>query len=100
MQQAAALGGGKHGNGSGRASGAEIRAFEGIDGDVDFRNLGAVGKFGAYFFTDVKHGRLIALAFSDDDGAAHGDAVHGSAHGLGGDLVTKFALALSHGTGG
>ncbi len=31
---------------------------------------------------------------------AHGDGVHGVAHGLGGNLVGELALALSHGAGG
>ena len=97
VEQAALFGGGQHGDGAGRAGGAQVGAFEGIDGDVDFGDLAAVGKFGADFLADVEHGRFIALAFADDDGAAHGDGVHGLAHGFGGDLVGERTVALSHG---
>src|SRR2546422_8608440 len=87
VEQASAFGGGEHGDGSGGSSGAEVGAFERIDGDVDFGNLGAIGKFGADFFADVEHGRLVSLALADDDGAAHGNGLHGLPHGLGRDLV-------------
>ena len=73
VQQAAAFGGGQHRDGAGRAGGAQVGAFQGIDGDIDFGNFGAVGKLGADFFADVEHGRFVALAFADDDGAAHGN---------------------------
>ena len=60
----------------------------------------AVRKLRADFFADVEHGSFVALAFADHDGAAHGNGVHGLAHGLGGNLVGEFALALAHGAGG
>ena len=100
VQQASALRGGQHGDRSGRAGGAEVRAFERIDGDVDFRNFRAVGKVGADFLADVEHGSFVALAFADDDGAAHGDGVHGLPHRLGGHLIGELAFALAHGVGG
>src|SRR6202034_1074525 len=81
------------------ASGAKIGAFERINGDIDLGHLAAVGKFGADFLADVEHGRFVALTLADDDGAAHGDGVHSLAHGLGGNLVRKFALALAHSVG-
>src|SRR6185437_4874891 len=73
IQQSAAFRSGQHGDGAGRAGGAQVRALEGIDGDVHLGNFGAVGKFGANFFADVKHGRLIAFALANHDGAAHGN---------------------------
>jgi hypothetical protein len=48
----------------------------------------------ADLLADVEHGRFVALAFADDDGAAHGDRVHGAAHGFGGDVVGALAIAL------
>ena len=52
---------------------------------------------GADFFADVEHGRFVALAFADDDLAAHRHGVHDLAHGFDGDVVGVLALALSHG---
>ena len=99
MQQAAFFRGGQHGDRTRRTRGAQVGAFQWIDGDVDFGNLAAIGKFGADFFADVEHGRFVALAFADDDVAAHGNRVHGLAHGFGGDLVGLRTVALSHGAG-
>ena len=99
IQQSAAFGSGQHGDGARRARGAQVRAFQGIDGDVHFGNFGSVGKFGADFFADVEHGRFIAFAFANHDGAAHGNRVHGFAHGFGGHLVGQLAFALAHGVG-
>ena len=48
---------------------------------------------------DVEHRRLVALAFADDDCAVDGDGVHGVPHGLDGDVVGVFAVALAHGFG-
>ena len=59
----------------------------------------AVGKLRANFFADIQHGRFVALTLADNDGAAHGDRVHGLAHSLGRDLIAEFALALAHGAG-
>ena len=100
VQQPAAFGSGQHCDRAGRARGTQIRAFQRIDGDVDFGNFGAVRKLGANFLADVEHGRLIAFTFADHDGAAHGDRIHGFAHGLGRDLVGKFAFSLAHGVSG
>src|SRR5262249_16905855 len=87
IQQAALLGGGEYGDGAGSAGRAEVGAFQGIDCDIDFRNLAAIGKFCADFLADVEHGGFVALAFADDDVAAHGHRVHGLTHGFGGNLV-------------
>ena len=99
VQQAAALRRRQHSDRSRRARGAQIGAFQRIDRDIDLGNFGAVGKLGANFLADVEHGRFVALALADHDRAAHGDGVHGPAHGLGGHLIAELALALSHGAG-
>ena len=100
VEQSAAFGSGQHGDSAGRARGAQIRAFQRIDRDIDFRNFSSVGKLGADFFADIEHGRFIALAFANHDRAPHGDGVHGLAHGFGRDLIGKFALPLAHGVRG
>jgi hypothetical protein len=51
-------------------------------------------------FTDVEHGRFVAFAFADDDGAVHFDLVHGLAHSFDGDLVGFVAITEAHGAGG
>ena len=51
----------------------------------------------ADLFADVKHWRFVALALADDYLAAHGYGVHRFAHGLYGDMVGVFPVALPHG---
>ncbi len=90
----------QHRDCTGSARRAQIGAFEGIDSDIDLRDLAAIGKFGADFLADVEHGRFVALAFANDDIAAHGDGVHRLPHGLGCDLVCQLAIAGAHGARG
>ena len=99
MKQAAALGGRHHGDGVGRAGGAEVGPFERIDGDVNlvegppaFRLLRQPD-----FLTDIQHRRLVSLAFADDDGAVDGDGVHLAPHRLDRHLVGQMPIALAHG---
>jgi hypothetical protein len=83
------------------APGAPVaqRFVEGIDSNVDFGDLAAVGKFGADFLPDIEHWRFVALTLADHDVAAHRDRVHGLAHGFGGDLVGQVAVSGAHGAG-
>ncbi len=99
VQQSAFFGNSEHGNCTRRAGGAEVRAFEGIDRDVDFRNVCSVGKFGADTFADVEHRRFIAFAFANHDRAVHGNGVHDFAHAFSSDFVREMAVALTHGAG-
>ena len=70
VQQAAALGGGQHRDGAGRAGGAQVGALERVDRDVDLeRALDAALR--AQLLADVEHRRLVALALADDDAAGH-----------------------------
>ena len=94
VEQAALLGGGQHRDRVGRARGAEVRALEGIDRDVD--RVAAL----ADLLADVQHGRLVALAFADHDGAVDVDGLHLLAHGVHRHLVGVLAVALAHGAGG
>ena len=47
----------------GPAGGADRRAFERIEGDIDLRTAGAD------LFADIKHRRFVALAFADHNRA-------------------------------
>ena len=69
VQQAAPLGDREHGERVRHGLGADRRAFERIDGDVDFRAFA-----GADLLADVEHRRFVHLAFADDDGASDLDA--------------------------
>ena len=100
VQQSAFFRRGQHGNRARSARRAQVGAFERIDGDIDFWNLAAIGKLGADFLPDIEHRGLVALALANHDVAAHGDAIHGLAHGFGGDLVGQRAIALTHGSCG
>ena len=92
------LAGGQHRDGVGRSGGAEIGAFQRIDGDIDLgeERFGRV-RGESDFFADVQHGRFVALAFADDDGAVHLHRVHGLAHGFHGDFVGFVAVTKTHG---
>ena len=93
VQQAALVRRGQHGDGAGRAGGAEVGALERIDGDVDLEVVGATAPD---LLADEQHRRLVALALADDDRAAHGQRVHRLAHRLDGDVVGVLAFALPH----
>src|SRR5208283_4991844 len=101
VEEASLFAGGEHGDGIGRAGGAEIGAFERVNGNIHRRENGLGRVLGeADFFADVEHGRFVAFAFADGDGAVHFHLVHGFAHGFDGDFVGFVAIAKSHGAGG
>src|SRR6185295_18680724 len=64
VEQAAALGGGEHGDRVRSAGGAEVRPLQGIDGDVHADGAILV-PLRADLLADVEHRRLVALAFAD-----------------------------------
>jgi hypothetical protein len=49
---------------------------------------------------DIRHGRLVALAFADDDGPSHLDTLEGVAHGPDCGLIGGVGSASPHGAGG
>ena len=81
-KQAAALGDGEYRERVRHRLGADRRAFERIDGDVDLRPVAV-----ADLLADVEHRRFVHLALADDDRAAHGYAAELAAHGIDGSLV-------------
>ena len=105
VQQTAALGRREHGDRVGGAGRAEVRAFQRIDGDVDFgaarrpRGRAILRVRHADLLADVQHRRFIALALADHDRAVDRHRVHDPPHRLDGDLVGLVAVALSHRVG-
>ena len=102
MQQAAARGGGQHRDRVRRAGGAQVRALERVDGDVDLRERdgGAAALERVRhpdLLADVEHRRLVALSLADHDRAVDRHRVHDLAHGLDRDLIGSVAIALPHG---
>ena len=100
MQQATPLRRRQHGNSIVGAERTQVRAFERINCNVDFRTRGghlfSDAESRTNLFADEEHGRFVALAFADDHAATHRHAVHNLAHGLDGNLIGIFAVALAH----
>ena len=89
FQQAAALGQRKHGERVGQRLGAERRAFDRIDGEIDLERGVAAGADG---FADIEERGLVLLALADHhhpfDRQAGKLPIHGGGGGLvGGSLV-------------
>ena len=97
MQQSAGFRGSQHGDGVGRAGGAQIRALQRIYGDVDRRVLHAGRRCRAHAFADVQHGRLIALALADHDVSSDVYVFESTPHGLHRGMIGAGVVALSHG---
>ena len=95
VEQAAALGHGEDADRIRLVLGAEGRAFERIDGDIDLRALA-----GADFLADEQHRRFVALALADDDAAVDVDVAEFGAHGLDGGVVGGLLVALAAPVGG
>ena len=72
------------------AVGAQVRALQRIDGDVD---LGRVGVAVADLLADVEHRRLVALALADDDAPADVQVAEGAPHRLDGGAVGAVLVA-------
>ncbi len=94
VQQRAVLGHGQGGDGARHVLGAQRRAFERIDGDVD---LGA--GLGADLLADEQHRRLVHFALPDHHGAVDRQIVelapHGVDRGLVGGLLRRRARAAA-----
>src|SRR5207245_1201371 len=83
VPEPALLGSGQDRDRVGGAGSAEVRPFQGIDGDVD-RGAGSPA---AHLLADEQHGGLVALPLADDDGPVYVDGLHLLAHGLDRNLV-------------
>ncbi len=91
MEQAAALGERDHAQRIGHGLGGERRSLQGIERDVDGWSIAR-----AHGFADVQHGRLVALALADHDGAAYVDAVERFAHGIDRGLIGGPLVAAAN----
>src|SRR6266566_3406055 len=95
--QSGALAGGEHGDGVRGPCRAQVRALEWIHGDVHLRKQGLRRvRRETYFFADIQHGRLIALALADDDGPVDLHRIHRLAHGFDRHFIRFVAVAKSH----
>ena len=102
VQQAAFVGRGQHRDGIGRAGGAQVRALERIDGDVDLvvgAALAVALAGQADLLADEEHRRLVALTLADDDGAVDRHRVELAPHRFDGRLIRAVAIALPHRVG-
>jgi len=70
---------------------AQVRAFEGVDCDLD-----RVAVALADFFADEEHRRLVPLALADDDGSLDVELVERAAHGVASGLVGTVSVAFAH----
>ena len=96
MQQPTPFGRRQHRNGPRGPGGAQVRALQGIDGDVDFGQPLLPVRTLPDALADVQHRRLVALPFSNHHPAVDGDAIEAGAHRLDRDPVGKMAIAASH----
>src|SRR5207248_1515421 len=96
MQQSTAFRSCKNGNRVGSAGCTQIRSFERINGDVNFRQGEAFVDVCTYLFADIQHRCLVAFTFANDDRSAHGNGIHGAAHGFGSYLISPFAVTHAH----
>ena len=73
----------------GAAGGADRRAFERIEGDVDFRSARAD------FFADIEHRRFVTLAFADHHRAIDRERIESLAHGIDRRLIGGLLIAAA-----
>jgi len=98
VEQAAFFTRGQHRDRPRRSGRAKVGAFQGIDRDIYGGEIKSADVLrGADFFADEKHGRFVALALANHDGAVHGHFVHHPAHGSDGRLVGHVAVSPAHG---
>ena len=88
VEQRAGLRHRHHGDRARHVLGAQRRAFQRIDGDVDLRTGGR-----AHALADEQHRRLVALALADHDRSVDGQAVEFAAHRIDGGLVGGLLVA-------
>ena len=94
-QQRAGLGHGHDGDGARHVLGAERRAFQRIDRDIDLRAV-----LVAHLLADEEHGRFVALALADHHRAVDRELVQLAAHGIHGSLVGGLLVAAPAKPGG
>ena len=99
VEKSAAFSRRKHSDGVICTQSAKICTLQRINGNVYFGKLSSgLGRIisAADFFTDIEHRCLVPFAFTDNDPAAHRHRIHHFSHGLNGDMVRVFPVALAH----
>ena len=89
-EQRAGLGHGHHGDRARHVLGAEGRAFERVDRDIDLRAVAV-----ADLLADEQHRRFVALALADHDGAVDRQLVELAPHGVDRRLVGGLLVAAA-----
>ena len=92
VQQATRLCRSQHGRGVRAARGDQVRPLQRVDRDVDLHGRLRI----ADLLADVEHGRLVALALADDDGARDLRLFHRPPHRLHRGVVGGVAVAAAH----
>ena len=77
--------------------GGDGRAFKRIECDIDLRPLAGGA---ADLFADIEHRRLVALAFTDDDGTVHVEFVESLAHRFDRRVIRGFLVTAADQFGG
>ena len=90
VQQCAALGDGDGGDGARHVLGAQRRAFQRIDRDVDLE-----AALGADLLADEQHRRFVHLAFADHHRAVDRQIVELAPHGVDRRLIGRLLLAAA-----
>jgi hypothetical protein len=99
VQQSALVGCGQHSDGPGAAGRAQVRTLQRIDRDVHAQRVGVIF-VRSHLLADEEHGRLVALALADDDGAFDRGGVQAAAHFLDRGAVRDFGVTHAHGARG
>ena len=90
VEQRAAFGHRHRGDGARHVLGAQRRAFERIDGDIDPRAVLVPDRL-----ADEQHGRLVSLALSDHDRAVDRELVELPPHGVDCRLIGRLLVAAT-----
>ncbi len=95
MQHLAAFGQRNHRQRIGQVLGADGRAFQRVQRDIDRRAV-----LGADLLADIEHRRLVALALADHHAPVDGQVVELGAHGVHCSLVGGLFIAMAAQAGG
>ena len=76
--------------------GAEVRALEGVDGDIDFGQPLLPVRAAPDTLADEEHRGLVPLPLADDDQTVDRHAIEPLAHRLHRNPVGTMAIALTH----
>ena len=90
MEQVPLAGDSHDGNGPILAFRRQVRPFQRVDSDIDFRTAGA------NFFTDIEHRRFIHFPFADDNSPINRYCRQNRMHAVHRQLVSAHLVAFPH----